>query len=217
MSIRIIIADDHKIVRDGLRVLLEKHSDMKVVAEAQDGREAIELAKKLLPTVIIMDITMPDLNGIDATRQIVAQSPHTRIIALSMHSDRQFVVRMLEAGACAYLLKNTAFTELALAIRTVVSGRAFLSPQITDVVVEQLVSTLPEREVPATEMLTPREREVLQLLAEGNSTKQTASKLHVSVTTIETHRRHLMEKLDRYSTADLTKFAIREGLTSLDS
>ncbi|MBI3951159.1 MAG: response regulator transcription factor [Acidobacteria bacterium] len=216
MSLRILLADDHKIVRDGLRALLEKQSGLAVVAEAQDGRTTVRLARELAPDVIIMDISMPDLNGIEATRQIRTELPRIKVIALSMHSDQRFVTEVLKAGACGYLLKDCAFEELTTAIRTVMANQIYLSPQITGVVLDHYLRQALQTEVSAFSVLTEREREVLQLLAEGQSTKEIASSLHVSVKTIETHRQRIMEKLHRHSLAELIKYAIREGLTSLE-
>lgn len=216
MVIRTLIADDHKIVRDGLRSLLDKHSGIEVVGEAETGRMAVKLTSKLLPDVVIMDIGMPDLNGIEATRQIITDRPGVKVIALSMHSDKRFVSGILKAGASGYLLKDCAFEELARAIQTVLSGRVYLSPQITDVVVDDYVKVTSERDRSALSSLSPREREVLQLLAEGKKTKEIAFDLSLSVKTIETHRQRIMEKLDIHTVAELTKFAIREGLTSLE-
>ncbi|MCX5806164.1 MAG: response regulator transcription factor [Proteobacteria bacterium] len=215
MSIKIILADDHKIIREGLHALLEKNKAMEVVAEAQDGLTTVRLAKKLLPDIVIMDIGMPDMNGIDATRQIIAETKDIRVIALSMHSDRRFVLQMLKAGASGYLLKDSAFEELELAIQTVMSGQPYLSPKITDVVIKEYIHNIPANETTAFSALTTREREVLQLLAEGKTTKQIAVYLNISIKTIETHRQQVMEKLNMHSIAELTKYAIREGLTSL--
>jgi DNA-binding NarL/FixJ family response regulator len=216
MSTKILLADDHKIIREGLRALLEKEPDMEVVGEAQDGLTTIKLAKKLLPNIVIMDIGMPDMNGIDATRQIFSETQGIKVIALSMHSDRRFVLQMLKAGASGYLLKDSAFEELALAIKTVMAGQPYLSPKITDVVIKEYIVSLPKNEETVFTKITVREREVLQLLAEGKATKQIAAFLNVSVKTIETHRQQIMEKLDIHSIAELTKYAIREGLTSLE-
>jgi two-component system, NarL family, response regulator NreC len=216
MITKILLADDHKIIREGLRSLLEKQADMEVVAEAQDGFTAVRLVQKLLPNVVIMDIGMPEMNGIDATRQIISETPGVKVIALSMHSDRRFVLQMLKAGASGYLLKDSAFEELITAIHTVMAGQPYLSPRVTDVVVKEYLHGLAKHETTVFTALTPREREVLQLLAEGKSTKQIASALNVSVKTIETHRQQLMEKLNIRSIAELTKYAIREGLTSLE-
>jgi two-component system, NarL family, response regulator NreC len=215
MSIKIILADDHKIIREGLNALLEKNPGMEVVAEAQDGLTTVRLAKKLLPDIVIMDIGMPDMNGIDATRQIVSETKGIRIIALSMHSDRRFVLQMLKAGASGYLLKDSAFEELELAIQTVMSNQPYLSPKITDVVIKEYIHNIPANETTVFSALTAREREVLQLLAEGKTTKQIAVYLNISIKTIETHRQQVMEKLNLHSIAELTKYAIREGLTSL--
>ena len=216
MNTKILLADDHKIIRDGLRALLEKEPDMEVVGEAQDGITTVRLAKKFLPNIVIMDIGMPDMNGIDATRQIISETQGVKVIALSMHSDRRFVLQMLKAGASGYLLKDSAFEELASAIKTVMAGQPYLSPKITDVVIKEYIVSLPKNEESVFTKITTREREVLQLLAEGKATKQIAAFLNVSVKTIETHRQQIMEKLDIHSVAELTKYAIREGLTSVD-
>ncbi len=217
MGIKILLAEDHQIMREGLRAMLEKQQGMEVVAEAADGRTAVQLAQKLSPDVVIMDISMAGLNGIDATRHIVAESKATKVIALSMHSNRQIVAKTLIAGASGYLLKGCAFTELCSAIRTVMTNQVYLSPGITDVVVEDYVRHLSAVEPAPHTILAPRERETLQLLAEGKSTKQIASLLHVSAKTIETYRRQIMSKLNIHSLPELTKYAIREGLTSLDT
>lgn len=217
MGIKVLLADDHKIVRDGLRTLIEKQKDMEVIGEAENGRNTVKLAQKLLPDVVIMDITMPDLNGIDATRRILTESPGVKVIALSMHSDRRFVSGMLEAGASGYLLKDCAFEELAGAIRSVTSNHTYLSPRVADIVVKNYVNKAYGGGIPSLPALTNREREMLQLLAEGKTTKQIASHLHISVKTVETHRRNIMFKLDIHSTAELIKYAIREGLITLES
>jgi len=217
MSIRILLADDHKITRQGLRSLLDKQQDMEVVAEAEDGRTAVRLVGELSPNVVIMDVTMPDLNGIEATRQIVGQSPDVKIIALSMHSDTLFVTEMLRSGASGYLLKDCAFEELSRAIHAVVAGKTYLSPSVSGVVVDDYLHRLSKADFSGSHVLTDREREVLQLLAEGKSTKRIALKLHISVKTVETHRRQMMNKLDIHTVAELTKYAIRKGLTSLET
>ncbi len=216
MSQKIVLADDHKIVRDGLRGLLEKEIDLNVVAEADDGRKAVELVREHHPDLVIMDVGMPNLNGIEATRQIVADAPNTKVIALSMHSRAQFVGRMLDAGARGYLLKDCAYEELVAAVRAVLAHRVYLSKGITGVVVDDYVRRRSVEKPSTLATLTPREREILQLMAEGRSTKEIAHELHVSVKTVETHRLHIMEKLDIHSIAGLTKYAISEGLTSLD-
>jgi two-component system response regulator NreC len=217
MSIKILLADDHKITRQGLRSLLEKEPDMEVIAEAEEGRAVVRLARELLPDVVIMDVTMPDLNGMEATRQILAELPNVRVITLSMHSDNLFVSEMLKSGASGYLLKDCAFEELTRAIHVVVDGKTYLSPAISEVVVDDYLHHLTRTESPDSKVLTGREREVLQLIAEGNSTKQVALKLHVSVKTVETHRRQIMNKLKIHTIAELTKYAIRQGLTSLET
>lgn len=216
MPIRILIADDHKIVREGLIALLRQHPHMEVVGEAENGRQAVQLAASLQPQVVIIDIGMPELNGIEATRQIVAAAPSIKVIALSMHSDKRFVKGMLKAGAAGYLLKYCASEELVNAIQMVMANRVYLSHDITGIVVEDYVQKLADSDASPFQTLTPREREVLQLLAEGHSTRQIADTLHVSVKTIEVHRKQLMDKLGLNSLADLIKFAIREGLTSIE-
>jgi DNA-binding NarL/FixJ family response regulator len=217
VSVKILLADDHKIMREGLKALLEKQLDIQVMAEAENGLEAVRLTRKIKPDIVIMDIGMEELNGIEATRQIVAEVPGVKIIALSMHSDKRFVIEMLKAGAFGYLLKDSAPEELTSAIRAVAANQPYLSPKITDVVLKDYLGALSlQTEPTAFTVLTPREREVLQLIAEGNTTKEIASALQVSVKTIETHRQQMMEKLNIRSVAELTKYAIREGLTSLD-
>jgi DNA-binding NarL/FixJ family response regulator len=217
MSIRVLIADDHKIMLAGLRSILEKQTDFEVVGEADNGRKAVQMAQEKKPDVVVMDVSMPDLNGIEATKQIIESLPETRVIALSMHSDKRFVMGMLRAGASGYLLKDCASQELANAIVQVARGKKYLSPEITGVVINDfLLGDSSEDVAIAASQLSPREREVLQLIAEGWSTKQIASHLYVSIKTIETHRRQIMKKLDLHSIADLTKYAIREGLTSIE-
>jgi len=217
MAFRILLADDHKIVREGLRSLLEKQPGMEVIAETDNGRSTVKAARELLPDLVIIDIGMPELNGIEATRQIVEENPRIRVVALSMHSDRRFVAQMFKAGAAAYLLKDCAFEELTRAVRVVLAGRVYLSPQVAGPVMDDYIRHLAATDASGFSMLTAREREVLQLLAEGNSTKQIANSLHVSMKTVETHRQQIMNKLGVQSVADLVKYAIREGLTSLES
>jgi DNA-binding NarL/FixJ family response regulator len=217
MGVKILIADDHQIVRQGLRTLLEKEPDLEVVAEADDGRATVRLVRDLAPDVVIMDVAMPDLNGIEATRQIITEFPKIKVIALSMYADRRFVVNMLKAGASGYLLKECAFEELVRAIRLVLNHKTYLSPGVTDIVVKDYMQGAPPAEASVFSVLTPREREVLQLMAEGKSTTQIADNLHVSVKTIETHRQQVMHKLNIHSVAELTKYAIREGLTTLEA
>ena len=214
-KIKVILADDHTIIREGLAAILQKHPDIEVVAEAGDGRTTVRLAKKLLPDVVVMDIIMPDLNGIEATRQIIPESPHIKVIALSVHSNKQFVVEMFRAGASGYLLKDCVSEELAYAIRSVAAGQNYISPQIAKLIIKNYMNNLESIGVSAFSVLTHREREVLQLLSEGKSTKQIASILAVSIKTVETHRQQIMNKLNIRSIAELTKYAIKEGLTPL--
>lgn len=216
-TIRLILADDHCLMREGLRALLEQEETFSIVGEADNGRDAVDLARQKMPHVMIMDVSMPDLNGIEATRQILTDHPSIRIIALSGHSKMDFVRKMLEAGAAAYVLKSRAYEELIRAVREVMKGRKYLSPEIAGGVVDEYVElSAASAGETAFVLLTTREREVLQQLAEGVSTKEMADVLGVSIKTIETHRRNIMEKLNLHSVAELTKYAIREGITALD-
>jgi DNA-binding NarL/FixJ family response regulator len=216
MGIKIILADDHKIMREGLRNLLEKEKDIQIIAEASDGRTAVRLAKDLLPDLVVMDTIMPDLNGIDAARQIINENPGIKVIALSMHSDKQFVVEMLKAGASGYMLKDCAFEELVNAIQCVMKDETYLSPKIAGIVLKDYMQGVSKDKASVFSELSNREREVLQLIAEGKSTKDIAFHLHVSVKTIETHRQQIMRKLKIHNIAGLTKYAIKEGLTTLE-
>ena len=216
MSTRILLAEDHAIVREGLRSLLEKQTDMEIIGETEDGRKAFDLVKELMPDIVIMVISMPSLNGIDATRQITSEFPDVKVIALSIHANRRFVTDMLSAGAAGYILKECMFDELVRAIKTVVTNGSYLGSKITGVVIEDYVKRLATTAETPLSTLTSREREVLQLVAEGKSTKQIAMALHVSTKTIEANRRQIMLKLDIHSIAELTKYAVREGLTSLE-
>jgi DNA-binding NarL/FixJ family response regulator len=213
MAIKILIADDHGILREAIASLLNNEFGMEVIGEAQDGRTAVRLAKELHPDVIIMDIAMPNLNGIEATRQIVREMPNIKVIALSVYADRRSVREMLKAGASGYVPKQCAFKELVTAIQNVVSNQTYLSSRISGIVVEEYIHRLEKNDNSAYSILTPREREVLQLIAEGKSTKAIAKELFVSNKTIEWHRRQLMNKLGAQSVAELVKYAIREGLT----
>jgi len=215
MTIKVLIADDHQIMREGLRSMLEKEVGIKVVGEAEEGRTTLRLARDLTPDVIIMDVAMPDLNGIEATRQIVADFPAIKVIALSMHDDRRFILNMIKAGAKGYLLKDSAFKDLAKAIRMVVANKTYLSSEIADIVVKDYLANVTSGESSALSLLSPREREVLQLIAEGKTTNQIGEHLHISIKTVDTHRAQLMAKLKVRGVAELTKFAIREGLTAL--
>ncbi len=216
MTTRVLLADDHNMIRQGLRALIEKESGMSVIAEAEDGRRAVELAAELSPKVVVMDVGMPNMNGIEATRHIVTADDRIKVLALSMHSDKRFVKEMFAAGASGYLLKDSAFQELVLGIRTLAEGRTYLSPGVTDAVIKDFVNRRPEEsEVSVYSLLTGRQREVLQLTAEGMSTRDIAEQLKVSVKTVETHRQKIMAKLEVHSIAELTKYAVREGLTSI--
>ena len=215
MKIKVLLADDHVMMRGGLRMVLEQNPELSVIGEAEDGRETVRLVKKLAPDVVIMDIAMPDMNGIEATRQILADRPVIKVIALSMHSDRHFVSEMLKAGASAYLVKQCALDELLIAIKTVMKGQIYLSPCISGVVVEYILRNKLKTEATVFSTLTDREREVLQLMAEGRTSKEIATQLNLSVKTIESHRMNIMEKLNIHTVAEPTKYAIREGLTFL--
>jgi two-component system response regulator NreC len=216
MKTRIILVDDHAITREGLRSLIEKQADMEVIGEAKDGRKAIEVVRETLPDIVITDITMLNLNGVDATRQIVREFPSVKVIALSIHSNRAFVVDMLKAGASGYVLKECTFDELVDAIQTVIDGDVYLSPKVAGVVVSDYVQRLTKTAESPLETLTERQREILQLIGEGKNTKQIALQLHVSTKTIEANRRKIMEKLDARSIAELIKIAILGGLASLE-
>lgn len=213
MSIRIILADDHTVLRHGLVKSFQNETDCEVIAQAKDGRSTVELVKQLYPDVVIMDIGMPDLNGIEATRQITKAFPQTKVIALSMHSGRNFIIEMFKAGASGYLLKDCEFDELVNAVRLVIAGKTYISPSISDTVVENYVRNSPDKKDTAFSILTKREREVLQLLTEGKTTKQIGKHLHISAKTVEVHRLNIMGKLKIDNIAQLTKYAIQEGLT----
>ncbi|MBU5637434.1 response regulator transcription factor [Geomonas sp. Red69] len=215
MKMKILIADDHAIVRQGLRALIDKEDDMMVSAEAGTGAEAIRLTREECPDIIVMDISMPDTNGIDATRSITSAFPEVKVLALSMESDRRFVVEVLKAGANGYVLKDAAFSELATAIRAVAAGETYLPARVTTLLIKEYLQRIPE-DVPATyENLSTREREILQLIANGSNAKEIAFAFGVSVKTVENQRHSIMKKLDLFSIAELTKYAVRQGLTSL--
>jgi two-component system response regulator NreC len=216
MAVRVLLVDDHHIVREGLRALLANERDIEVVGEASNGRDALALAEKLVPNVVVMDLAMPDMNGMEAAQRITGALPAVRVVALSMHADKRFVRQMLLAGASGYLKKGCTFEELVRAIRTVAGGEAYLSPEIARTVTEDYTRRLVSTGTGGAAGLTPREREVLQLLAEGNQPKQISALLKMSVKTVSSHRRSIMEKVGATSLADLVKYALREGLTSLD-
>jgi two-component system, NarL family, response regulator NreC len=202
-------------MRTGLRLVLERQSDFQVVGEASDGREAVAMTQKFTPDVLVMDIGMPNLNGIEAARQVAAQSPQTAVVILSMHSDESYVLRALKAGAKAYLLKESAESDLINAIRAVYSGKAYFSPAVSRMLVEDYVRQLQDREIEDSyELLTTREREILQLIAEGKSNKEIASILNLSLYTVETHRGNLMEKLGLHTVPELILYAVRKGVIS---
>jgi DNA-binding NarL/FixJ family response regulator len=215
MATRVILADDHNILRAGLTSLLKSARDFEVVAEACNGRETVNLVRRLKPDIVVMDVAMPDMNGVEATRKITRLAPQVRVLALSGHDDGVFVKGMLEAGAKGYLLKDAATDELLVALKTVLQGRIYVSPSVTDTLVVDYLQRVKGEVGPDAERLTTREREVLQLVAEGKSTASIAAILHLSDRTIETHRKRIMDKLGIRSIAELTKYAIREGITSL--
>lgn len=216
MTIKVLLADDHKIVREGLRSLLEKERDIDVIAMADNGRMAVQLAGELRPDVAVIDIAMPEMNGIEAIRRIYRENPPIMVLALSMHSARRFVVEALAAGAKGYLLKDCAAEELVRAIRTVAGKETYLCPKAAELIVKDYMKRLPESAPTSESLLSTRENEVLQLIAEGQNTKEIAFTLAVSIKTVETHRQQIMKKLNLHSVAELTRHAIREGLTPLD-
>jgi DNA-binding NarL/FixJ family response regulator len=206
--IRIFLADDHALVRHGFRMILAAQPDMEIAGEAGNGREAVELAEKLKPDVVVMDVTMPELNGIEATRRLIELSPRTRVLALSMHKDAVYVREILRAGARGYLLKDSADADLLAAVRAVAKGEGYLSPGVSDAV----LSDYRRHVTDPLDLLTTREREVLQMIAEGKTNKEIATSLNLSVYTVEAHRGRLMEKLNLHSTGELVRFAVRSGL-----
>ncbi len=212
-QIRIILADDHTIIRSGLRLLLEQQTDFKVVGEAGDGREAVALVAQHHPDIAILDIGMPELNGIEATRQIATESPSTHVVILSMHSDEGYVLRALKAGARAYILKNSAEADLIRAVRSVADGKSFFSPVISKMLLEDYVRQIRDKQVEDSyDLLTPREREVLQLIAEGKTNKDVANILHLSVHTVDAHRGNILQKLNLHGIPELILYAVRKGI-----
>jgi DNA-binding NarL/FixJ family response regulator len=215
-KIRVLLAEDHTIVRKGLRSILNGEADLEVIGEAEDGREAIRKVEQLFPDVVLMDITMPALNGLEATRQIKKRFPEVKVLILTMHSTEEYIFQILRAGASGYVLKQAAVTELVSAIHAVYGGDSFLSPSISRKVIEEYVRKAETVAENNYDRLTDREREVLQLIAEGHSSPEIAELLHISVKTVRAHRAHLMDKLDMHSTAELTQYAIHKGVIGAD-
>lgn len=214
-KITVLLADDHTFIRSGLRSIIARQEDMEVIAEASTGREAIDICNHLKPRVAVIDIAMPELNGLDAATQIVVSECGTNVIVLSMHSDETYINRALTAGVKGYLLKDSAEADLVNAVRAAADGRTFFSPKVSDTLMQDYVRYLRQRELQDSyDLLSPREREVLQLLAEGRTNKEVANKLNLSVTTVETHRNNLMHKLDLHSTADIVLYAVRKKIIS---
>jgi two-component system response regulator NreC len=214
-TIRILLADDHTVMRSGLRLLLERQANFEVVAEAADGRQAVDMAAAEHPDVVVMDIAMPHLNGVEAARQIVTRNPKTAVAILSMHSDESYVIRSLKAGARAYLLKDSAEADLIAAIQAITLGKSFFSPAVSRLLKEDYMHQLAEAGYEDSyELLTPREREVLQLVAEGKSNKEVAQMLNLSLYTVETHRTHILQKLNLHSVPELILYAVRKGIIS---
>ena len=212
-QVRIFLADDHTVMRGGIRLVLERQPDLHVVGEASDGRETVNAVERLHPDVVVMDIAMPNLNGIEATRQILANGVAVSIVVLSMHSDEEYVLRALKAGARGYLLKESAEADLIAAVRAVISGKSFFSPAVSRLLVEDYVRQLQDRDIEDSyELLTTRERETLQLVAEGKSNKDIANLLNLSVYTVETHRSNIMEKLNLHGVPELILYAVRKGV-----
>lgn len=214
MTIRIVLADDHAILREALRTMLEKEPDLKIVGEAEDGNRAIALVRELSPDILVVDIAMPNLNGVDATARLTARHPGTKVIALSAYADKRFVLEMFKAGASGYVTKAGAGVELLRAIRAVAQNQKYLCPEVAEAVLQHLQDG-GMTSSPTTVVLGRREREVLQLLAEGERSAAIASRLNIAVSTVDVHRRNIMRKLNLHTTAELTKYAIREGVTTL--
>jgi DNA-binding NarL/FixJ family response regulator len=216
MQLEVFIAEDHNLVRSGIRALLDPAPDLKVVGEAANGRQAVEMVRTLRPGLVLMDVAMPELNGIEAARQVISENADTKVVMLSMHEDRHYVFESLKAGATGYVLKSAAFQDLIAAISTVMSGKNYISPALSDTVMNDYIRRA-QGDEKDTELgrLSGREREVLQLIAEGNSSAEVAEVLRISVRTVDTHRHNIMNKLEIHSIAGLTKFAIRHGLCVL--
>ena len=214
MTMRILLVDDHEIMREGMMALLRKREDVEVVGEAADGRSAVQMVRELNPDVVIMDVGMPNLNGIEATSQMLADNPSVKVMALSTHSDGSVVAKMIKAGATGYMLKESAFAELMDGLSAMMNGKTYLCSKIAKVVFSDYINMITNPNWSMGDVLTSREREVLQLVAEGHTTKEIAKILHLSPKTVDSHREHIMEKLSIRNIAGLTKYAIREGLTN---
>ena len=214
-KLRVLLADDHIVMRTGLRALLERQSNLEVVGESENGRETVELAATLRPDVVVMDVGMPVLNGIEATRTIVTERPTTAVVILSMHADESYVMRALSAGARGYLLKDSAAADLLGAIQAVSQGKSFFSPKVSRILAEDYVRVLKQKgAVDSYDLLTSREREILQLLAEGKANKEVATDLNISTYTVETHRSHILQKLNLHNSAEVVLYAVRKGIIS---
>ena len=214
-AIRILLADDHQIVRQGLRRILEENPEMEVVGEASDGRQAVQMALETKPQVVVMDVSMPQMNGIEAIRQLSKRLPSAKVLVLSMYSDESYVVQVLEAGATGYLLKDSADTDLMQAVLAVHSGKSFFSPLISRILLDEYVRQLQEKGITDRyELLTEREREILQLIAEGKTSREIGELLNISASTVDTHRAHIMEKLDLHNPYEVVLYAVRKGLIS---
>lgn len=216
MTIKLLIVDDHKIMREGLRTILEQENEFTTIGEAANGREALNIIKEKVPDIVIMDINMPEMNGMETTRRIKANFPKTKVIALSMHSDRFYVAEMLKAGVSGYLLKDCSTKDIIDAVHNVSKNRSYLSPEITGVVINDFIEQNQTDHCTGVSHLTEKEREVLQLIAEGCTSKIIAANLNIAVKTVESHRINIMKKLDIHSIANLTKFAVRHGITCLE-
>jgi len=216
MSIRVVLADDHRIVRDGLCALLAREHDIEIVGQAEDGLAAVRLARDLRPDIVITDVSMPGLNGVEAIRRIRGEDAGVRVLCLSVHADSRMVLSVLDAGASGYVLKDCSYDELVLAIRKAMANQVHLSAELVGLVVDEVRSRGQSAPAARQAALTPREREMVQLLSEGLSTQQIAERLHLSVKTVATHREHVLQKLKLGSIAELTRYALREGLSSLD-
>lgn len=213
--IKILLADDHKIMREGIKSLLEKYSDLQIVGEAENGLDIVKLAKEHIPDVIVMDISMPNLSGIEASRQIIGENPGIKIIILTMHTDRRFIAEVIKAGCMGYLIKDCAFDELVNAIHSVIDGKMYISHSLSGIMVKEYIDRIYSEEVDVLSRLTEKEKVVLKQIAEGKNVKEIAAEHGLSIKTVETHRNNIMKKLDLSSVTELVKFAIKEGIIDL--